>query len=156
MGQLKPELTHELYRYLFYITIIMMIGALIQITGITVAELRQAYRDKNFIRIIRNRLSVRLLNIYNIFILLLIYVLKMRALDDRKREMTSKELQEIFIAHPKNYLAFIRLEPIFQLMHECKCYLIVITGFYFINQPPGKLKVAVEYAFHAIISKRLA
>lgn len=79
-----------MFRYLFYITPLIMLCSLIQETGVTIAEIRQAYLDQNFLRIIKTRLSVKLINDYVIFIAMVIYLLKLSTLDGYKKELSGK------------------------------------------------------------------
>ena len=67
-----------------------MFLALIQNTGITYAEVRQAYTDWNLLRLIKNRLTVQLINNYTIYAMYLMYMSEISKLDSMKQDMSQK------------------------------------------------------------------
>lgn len=67
--------------------------------------------------------------------------------------MSEAELPEKISKYPDTYLAHLNLDPALQLMHQSKRLLIVITVFFFFNQPLGQLKTLRNAIYQAMLGR---
>jgi len=61
---LKPSANATAFRFLFYITPFVMFLFIAQKTGVTLGELHQAFIDEDLVKMLKNRLSAKLINDY--------------------------------------------------------------------------------------------